>query len=59
MINCINCKHCFELYNQCEYANEKVRQCEYYEKIKREVYKNDEDNFYNNISALDRTCIKL
>lgn len=57
-MNCINCKHCFELYNQCEYANENVRQCEYYEKIKREVYKN-ESAFYNNINILDTASIKL
>ena len=57
-MNCINCKHCFELYNQCEYANEKVKQCEYYEKIKREVYK-DEATFYNSITNMDSFSIKL
>ena len=57
-MNCINCKHCFELYNQCEYANENVKQCEYYEKIKREVFK-DEATFYNNITSMDSFSIKL
>lgn len=58
MINCINCEWVFHLYNQCEKANPEIKECENYKKIKREVYKN-EDDFYANLNNMDSSNFKL
>lgn len=50
-MKCINCSKVFNLYEQCEYANEHVKECKYYENIKRKVYEN-ENSFYGNISNM-------
>lgn len=50
-MKCINCSKVFNLYEQCEYANEHVKEFKYYENIRRKVYEN-ENSFYGNISNM-------